>query len=122
MNGRNNQWSAFDGSQQVLAARPLSNARINCVKPHAHCVALSIHHVLLPVGLLLPGVALQAKSTDPIPDEEAIQRVLMCLQTVLGADLKASEVEVVYMKRGETYQVIADDVVDHHLTVIAERD
>ncbi|VDK80637.1 unnamed protein product [Litomosoides sigmodontis] len=55
--------------------------------------------------------------------EGTVQLALECLQSSLGVDLKASEVEVaVVTKDNRKFRKLSNTDVDHHLNAIAERD
>ncbi|VDD96587.1 unnamed protein product [Enterobius vermicularis] len=62
------------------------------------------------------------KKTD-FSYKEAVQLALECLQSSLGIDLKATEVEVaVVTKEDRKFRKLSNDEVDQHLNAIAERD
>uniref|UniRef100_A0A914CL18 Uncharacterized protein n=1 Tax=Acrobeloides nanus TaxID=290746 RepID=A0A914CL18_9BILA len=55
--------------------------------------------------------------------DETIQLALECLQSSLGNDIKASEVEVVVVSKDQpAVHKLTIDEVDRHLNAIAERD
>lgn len=55
--------------------------------------------------------------------EETIQLALESLQSALGNDMKASEVEVVVVSKSDhKFRKLSVDDVDAHLNAIAERD
>ncbi|CAD5234550.1 unnamed protein product [Bursaphelenchus xylophilus] len=63
------------------------------------------------------------KKQSELNHDETIQTALEALQTALGSDLKAQEVEVVVVsKTNPSFRKLSNDDVDHHLNAIAERD
>mmetsp|Transcript_21357 Transcript_21357/g.27604 ORF Transcript_21357/g.27604 Transcript_21357/m.27604 type:complete len:245 (+) Transcript_21357:49-783(+) len=54
--------------------------------------------------------------------DKTIQCAIMCLQHVLSADFKSSEVEVVVMEGGKRYRGLNEDEIEAHLTAINEAD
>jgi len=55
--------------------------------------------------------------------KQTVELSIQTLQTALGIDLKASEIEVaVVSKENSKFRQIPDDEVEQHLTAIAERD
>jgi 20S proteasome subunit alpha 1 len=62
------------------------------------------------------------KSDAPLDTPASVQRALMCLQTVLGVDFKADEVEVGLAERGERFRKLSEEEVEGHLIAIAEAD
>mmetsp|Transcript_28292 Transcript_28292/g.51116 ORF Transcript_28292/g.51116 Transcript_28292/m.51116 type:complete len:245 (+) Transcript_28292:132-866(+) len=54
--------------------------------------------------------------------DQTVQCALMCLQSVLSADFKSSEVQVVLMETDQRYRVLTEDEVEAHLTAINESD
>jgi len=54
---------------------------------------------------------------------ETVRAAIGALQTVLGEDFKASEVEVGLVTSGEpAFRVLSEQEVDEHLVAISERD
>ena len=64
--------------------------------------------------------------TDPNPAlsyEDTVQLALACLQTVLGSDLKASDVEACVVRSDALkFTKLSNDEIEAHLTALAERD
>ncbi len=59
----------------------------------------------------------------PATERDTIQLGITVLQTVLGADFKASEIEVgVVSKRQPRFSLLAQHDIEEYLTQIAERD
>lgn len=55
--------------------------------------------------------------------EETVQTAVACLQTVLGEDLKAKELEVgIVTSDNRNFRLLKIDEVEEHLTAISERD
>lgn len=55
--------------------------------------------------------------------EETVQTAVACLQTVLGEDLKAKELEVgIVTADNRNFRLLQTDEVEEHLTAISERD
>ena len=44
------------------------------------------------------------------------------LQSVLSADFKSSEIEACVLKDNGRVQILSEEDIDHHLTVLAETD
>jgi 20S proteasome subunit alpha 1 len=62
------------------------------------------------------------KRTD-YNEQETIEMALECLQTSLGNDIKAGEVEVVVVSKNDpNFRKLTNDEVDQRLNAIAERD
>merc|ERR1712216_617126 len=64
--------------------------------------------------------------TDPNPSlsyDDTVQLALACLQTVLGSDLKAGDVEACVVRNDALkFTKLSNDEVEAHLTALAERD
>jgi len=64
--------------------------------------------------------------TDPNPSlsyDDTVQLALACLQSVLGSDLKASDVEACVVRNDALkFSRLSNDDVEAHLTALAERD
>ena len=55
--------------------------------------------------------------------EETVQTAVACLQTVLGEDLKAKELEVgIVTSDNRNFRLLKTEEVEDHLTAISERD
>ena len=70
---------------------------------------------------------LEKKVKGPTPGtvhrEETIQTAVACLQTVLGEDLKAKELEVgIVTTDNKNFRLLGVDEIEEHLTAISERD
>ena len=50
------------------------------------------------------------------------QLAIMALQTVLSTDFRGTEIEVGVVQGDKFFNVLTEDEVDQHLTVISERD
>eukprot|EP00499_Haloplacidia_sp_CaronLabIsolate_P009700 CAMPEP_0196780270 /NCGR_PEP_ID=MMETSP1104-20130614/7398_1 /TAXON_ID=33652 /ORGANISM="Cafeteria sp., Strain Caron Lab Isolate" /LENGTH=246 /DNA_ID=CAMNT_0042150467 /DNA_START=19 /DNA_END=759 /DNA_ORIENTATION=+ len=62
------------------------------------------------------------KKTPPATADETVQAALLCIQNVLGSDIKASDVEVGVVDGSDAFRTLSADEVEGHLTAIAERD
>ena len=63
------------------------------------------------------------KKKTPLPEAATIQEAVGCLQSVMGMDFKATDIEVgICQKAAGKFTRLSDAVVEHHLTVIAEKD
>merc|ERR1719224_171911 len=64
--------------------------------------------------------------TDPNPSlsyDDTVQLALACLQSVLGSDLKASDVEACVVRNSNLkFTRLTNDEVEAQLTALAERD
>jgi 20S proteasome subunit alpha 1 len=55
--------------------------------------------------------------------QETVQTAIACLQTVLGEDVKASELEVgIVTSDNRVFRMLKEGEVEEHLTAISERD
>eukprot|EP00740_Mantoniella_antarctica_P019229 CAMPEP_0198703986 /NCGR_PEP_ID=MMETSP1468-20131203/389662_1 /TAXON_ID=1461545 /ORGANISM="Mantoniella sp, Strain CCMP1436" /LENGTH=249 /DNA_ID=CAMNT_0044462771 /DNA_START=61 /DNA_END=810 /DNA_ORIENTATION=- len=64
-----------------------------------------------------------ANAGNEFSQEEAIQTAIACLQTVLGEDLKAKELEVgIVSSDNRNFRLLKTEQVEEHLTAISERD
>jgi 20S proteasome subunit alpha 1 len=55
--------------------------------------------------------------------QETIQTAVGCLQTVLGEDLKAKELEVgIVSNDNKQFRLLSEQEIEEHLTAISERD
>ena len=61
------------------------------------------------------------KKKKPVGERETAQFAISALQSVLGADFKASEVEVAVATAG-VFRTLSEEEIDAHLTDIAEQD
>merc|ERR1711957_964915 len=58
-----------------------------------------------------------------LTEAETIQQAIACLQSVMGMDFKAGDIEVgVVSKARPFFARLTDNEVDTHLTAIAEKD
>ena len=58
-----------------------------------------------------------------VRSEETIRTAVACLQTVLGEDLKAKELEVgIVTTDNKNFRLLGVDEIEEHLTAISERD
>jgi 20S proteasome subunit alpha 1 len=63
------------------------------------------------------------KNDPKLDADKTIKTAIDALQTVLGEDFKASDIEVgVVSTENPRFRILTDDEVDRHLTEIAERD
>jgi len=65
------------------------------------------------------------KKVDEFPNmnvDKTIQCAIMCLQSVLSADFKNTEVEVVIMEQGNRFRRLAEEEIETHLNAINEAD
>lgn len=61
------------------------------------------------------------KKKKPVGERETAQFAISALQSVLGADFKADEVEVAVATAG-VFRTLSEEEIDAHLTDIAEQD
>jgi 20S proteasome subunit alpha 1 len=63
------------------------------------------------------------KKKMPLPETETIQQSILCLQSVMGMDFKATDIEVgIVTKSKPAFTRLTEAEIDNHLTVIAEKD
>jgi 20S proteasome subunit alpha 1 len=63
------------------------------------------------------------KKKGPLPEAETIQQAIGCLQSVMGMDFKATDIEVgIVSKENLKFTRLSEAVVENHLTIIAEKD
>merc|ERR1711972_479323 len=62
------------------------------------------------------------KKQIPFPEAETIQQAIGCLQSVLGMDFKAADIEVgVVSKARPKFRRLSEQEIDDHLTAITEK-
>jgi len=62
------------------------------------------------------------KKKMALPEDETIQQAIGCLQSVLGMDFKASDIEVgVVSKARPKFRRLSEQEIDDHLTAITEK-
>jgi 20S proteasome subunit alpha 1 len=63
------------------------------------------------------------KAKPNLNEKETIETAITCLQTVVGSDLKATDLEVaIVSKRNPIFRTLSEQEIDAHLTAISERD
>jgi len=63
------------------------------------------------------------KKKMALPETETIQQAIGCLQTVLGMDFKAGDIEVGIVSKSKSgFQRLSEADIDAHLTAISEKD
>jgi len=63
------------------------------------------------------------KEKSDLTFKEAVETAIVSLQTVIGSDLKASDIEVaVVTKQNPKFTVLAESEVESYLTSISDRD
>mmetsp|Transcript_23277 Transcript_23277/g.40060 ORF Transcript_23277/g.40060 Transcript_23277/m.40060 type:complete len:247 (+) Transcript_23277:39-779(+) len=63
------------------------------------------------------------KANKTLSNDDAIHLALNTVQSVLGADFKASDIEVAVVTRDNPkFRILTDAEVEHHLTALSERD
>ena len=62
------------------------------------------------------------KANPAMDHDTVVQTGIMCLQSVLSADFKCTEIEVGIVKAGERFRMLSEDEIDAQLTAISERD
>merc|ERR1712007_362754 len=64
------------------------------------------------------------KKKMALPEDETIQQAIGCLQSVMGMDFKATDIEVGIVSKagGGKFTRLSEAVVENHLTIIAEKD
>jgi len=63
------------------------------------------------------------KEGEELSYTQAVENAILTLQTVIGSDLKASDIEVaVVTKQNPKFTVLSDDQVEAHLSALSERD
>ncbi|OQS02897.1 proteasome subunit alpha type-6 [Thraustotheca clavata] len=62
------------------------------------------------------------KANDSMDHETTIHTAITCLQSVLSADFKPSEIEVGIIAQGERFRKLTESEIDGYLTAISERD
>eukprot|EP01090_Pellita_catalonica_P003824 TRINITY_DN13504_c0_g1_i1.p1 TRINITY_DN13504_c0_g1~~TRINITY_DN13504_c0_g1_i1.p1 ORF type:complete len:245 (-),score=51.01 TRINITY_DN13504_c0_g1_i1:28-762(-) len=62
------------------------------------------------------------KKNPELNNDKTIKMAINALQTVLGEDFKATDIEVGYVERGKDFRTLTEEEIDTHLTEIAERD
>ena len=54
--------------------------------------------------------------------ERSVQQALKCLQRVLSAELKASELEIAFVDEAMQFRLLSEEEIDGHLTAVSEAD
>lgn len=62
------------------------------------------------------------KANPAMDETTTTQTAIMCLQSVLSADFKSTEIEVGIVVRDSRFRKLTEDEIDAHLTAISERD
>lgn len=63
------------------------------------------------------------KANPSMTFEETIETAVVCMQSVLGAEVKASEIEIaVVTKEDPVFRILDDASIDQHLSAISTRD
>jgi len=63
------------------------------------------------------------KKKMALPETETIQQAVACLQTVMGMDFKAADIEVGVVSAARPgFRRLTEQEIDNHLTAIAEKD
>jgi 20S proteasome subunit alpha 1 len=63
------------------------------------------------------------KEKSDLSFEETVELAVIALQTVVGADLKPTDLEVAIVRTGDVeFKVLSKDEIDAHLTIISDRD
>ncbi|ETV79408.1 hypothetical protein H257_07425 [Aphanomyces astaci] len=62
------------------------------------------------------------KANDSLDHEGTVHCAITCLQSVLSADFRPSEIEVGVVVQGERFRKLTEEEIDVYLTAISERD
>ena len=64
----------------------------------------------------------EVKKNPNMDTDTTVQCGITCLQSVLSADFRPTEIEVGIAKQGERFVSLTEDQIEKHLTAISERD
>lgn len=53
---------------------------------------------------------------------QAVETAVVSLQTVVGSDLQPNDIEIAVVGSDGLFRVLSQEEIDHHLTVISNRD
>lgn len=57
--------------------------------------------------------------------EQAIETAVVAMQTVLGSDVKATDIEIAIVRKDANegrFTILTPDEIDRHLSIISQRD
>jgi len=64
----------------------------------------------------------QYKANASMNDDDTIQTAITCLQSVLSADFRATEIEIGVIVGKERFTMLSEEQIEKHLTAISEKD
>ena len=64
----------------------------------------------------------EVKKNPNMDTDTTVQCGITCLQSVLSADFRPTEIEVGIAKQGERFVSLTEEQIEKHLTAISERD